>query len=169
MENYTEKPQRSQFLTILCILTFIGSGYGIISGITSLSIGPKMMSGVKAEQKRAMEEAKHKNQDIEDTTESRLARKMMGSAQEFMDPEKMKQSGMATIAANLLTFAGAFFMFRQSRKGFYLYVAGSIAGTAAPLIIFKGNMLATFSALFPGFVGIVFIVMYAFCLKEMEP
>ena len=169
MDNYTEKPQRSQFLTILCVLTFIGSGYGIISGITSLTIAPKMMAGVKAEQQKAMEEVKKESQDNEDSTKSRFAQKMMGSAQEFMDPAKMKQSGMAAIAANLLTFAGAFLMFRQSRKGFYLYVAGTVAAVAAPLFIYQGNTLAGFTALFPAFIGLVFIVMYAFCLKEMEP
>ncbi|MDA8886218.1 hypothetical protein N9I68_01420 [Bacteroidia bacterium] len=34
-ENTSTFPQRPTFLTVLCILTFIGSGYGIFQGITS--------------------------------------------------------------------------------------------------------------------------------------
>jgi ABC-type antimicrobial peptide transport system permease subunit len=168
MDNYTEKPKRSQFLTVLCILTFIGSGYGIISGITSLTLAPKMTAEIRTEQQKAMQEMKENDGGTKGSTESRFARKMMGNVKDFIDPEKMKQNGMATIAANLLTFAGAFLMFRQSRKGFYMYVAGTIASVAAPLLIFQGNMLAGITALFLAFIGLVFIVMYAFCLKDME-
>ena len=47
--------------------------------------------------------------------------------------------------------------------------AASLAAVATPIAIFgSGNFIAMLSAFIPGFFGLVFIVMYGFCLKEMK-
>jgi hypothetical protein len=68
-----------------------------------------------------------------------------------------------------MTLGGALLMWQRRRTGFYLYVVGILASVATPIAIFgSGNFIAMLGAFIPGFFGLVFIVMYGFCLKEMK-
>lgn len=156
------KPKRTTFLTVLCILTFLGSGYGIFSGIIAYKGAPKFASEAKAQMEKNRQQSKGKNTNPQ-------AQKWMNDSAVFFDAEKVKKNSIAGIACNLITFVGAFLMFRMNKTGFLVYVLGTIAGVAAPLFIFGNNSLAGFLAYIPGFFGLVFIIMYAFNLRDMKP
>ena len=86
----------------------------------------------------------------------------------FFESKKIKQNAVASMLCNVATFIGALLMFRMNRAGFWVYVLGTVAGVAAPLIIFGNNSLAGFLAYIPGFFGLAFIALYAFNLKDMK-
>jgi hypothetical protein len=159
--------QRSTFLTVLCVLTFLGSAFGIFQGITAFVSADKMVTEMNkniTEQEKATKEIEQKKND----PGSKFALKMIDSVK-GLTAEKLKQSSIASSLANVLTLLGALLMWRLNRKGFYLYVAGIIATVAAPFIIFgSGNIMAIFGSAIPAFFGVIFIAMYAFNLKDMK-
>jgi len=159
--------QRTTFLTVLCVLTFLGSAYGIFSGLTAFVTADKMvkeMSKNSAEQEKAKQELEQKKND----PGSKFAIKMMDSVK-GLTREKLKQSAIAGVVANVFTIVGALLMWRLNRKGFYLYIVGIITSVAAPFVIFgSGNIMAVIGSVIPAFFGVIFIAMYAFNLKDMK-
>ena len=100
---------------------------------------------------------------------SKFALKMMDGVKDMADENKIRQSGIIAIIANLLTVAGALLMWRLNRTGFYLYVAGIIAWVASPFIIYgTGSFIAMIGAAFAFFIGLLFIILYAMNLKDMR-
>ncbi|HMP92684.1 MAG TPA: hypothetical protein PKD90_07425, partial [Phnomibacter sp.] len=53
--------------------------------------------------------------------------------------------------------------------GFYLYVAGCLAEVGIPFAVLKVGFLLGISTAVGGFFSLIFIVLYAFCIKELRP
>ena len=155
------KPKRSTFLTVLCILSFLGSGYAIFSGIIAYTTADKFTN-------QARQQMKKSEQEIKQNPTNNFSNKMLKDVNVFFDAKKIQQNSIASIVCNLITLLGALLMFKMNRKGFVVYVLGTVAGVVLPLLIFGNNSLAGFLAYIPGFFGLVFIAMYAFQLKDMK-
>lgn len=104
--------KRPTFLTVLCILTFIGSGFGILSGLISFT-------GLN---------------DIEEAMNNARAQAADPVSQTIL--EEIDVAGMQKIQtwanilgllASVLCLAGALIMWRLKKFGFILYVAGHAA------------------------------------------
>jgi len=208
-ENFREK--RPVFLTVLCILTFIGSGWAVFSSITayntaedtvgvfseSLKKNKEMnragrdtlviesesdtfsmtedldgtnVSISEIDRKKAKEDSLDK-QDA-DTVEFRMdgvfGEKIKKNVMDMMSVEKLQNSAIGSFVAALFTLAGAFFMFRLRKTGFYLYILGIAIGIAVPFYIYAGNLLAIGMSAFSSFFGLIFIALYALNLKSMR-
>jgi hypothetical protein len=148
--------KRSTFLMVICILTFIGSGFGILGG---------MFTFVTAD---AVATMNTRFQDRVEPQESPgFLKSIFHSAAENSDPAKIKESALASLLSNLLTLTGAIMMFKLRKPGFYLYVFGILIYIIVP-VLFLGKFLGTISAVTDGFFGIAFIVMYGVNLKCMN-
>lgn len=156
------KPKRTTFITVLCVLTFLGSAYGILSGFLAYSKGPEITTKAKAnmEKQKNNPEARKMNPQEQ---------KMQEKFAVFLDAEKLQKNAIASIVANVITFLGGFLMFRMNRIGFWIYVVGTVTGVIAPIFIFGQDSLAGLFSFGTGFVGLIFIVMYAFNLRDMKP
>jgi 1,4-dihydroxy-2-naphthoate octaprenyltransferase len=170
MENYQSssqqvvtKPARPVFLTVLCILTFIGSGWAIVSGISSYLTADTTADIVQA----AMEDAKDKIDDAGGGS-SKMAEKMISGASEMVRPENLKKSAMFSIIAAVCTLGGAIFMFMLKKAGYWLYILGTAISIAGPLYIFGGNLISMLSTVLIGIVGIVFVILYGLNLKYLR-
>ena len=173
----TAKPSRPTFLTVLCILTFLGSGYAILSGSGSyFSAGKSAMAmkAASAELKAArdsmtkqLDSASSKKPEADIST---LIMQGMGDSLGNMASESvLKNKALVEIGGALLCFVGAVLMWLLRKQGFYLYVTGTLLGIAGPIAILGvGNLLATIGAAFWGFFGLIFIVLYAVNLKHMR-
>jgi hypothetical protein len=168
MENFpqvAEPKKRPDFLTVLCILTFLGSGLGIFNNLTKY-VNSDIISSVA---KEAIDMSKE-NIDSAGSTESgkKLADKLLSGASDLMNPAKLKQNYLLSMISNAITLLGAFLMFRLKKIGYWTYVAGIVVLVATPLIIFgAGNILSLGMTLGLGFVGILFIVLYSLNLKHL--
>jgi len=139
-----EGNKRPEFLTTICVLTFIGSGFGILAGIVSLFMSnPAIVE--------AMENV------------------MENSGQEM--PEMFSQTlehaaamGSINIVLSIMSLVGAIMMFKLNRTGFYLYALAQVA------MLFVAPMFLGFEAFSKW--GLIFtagfIVMYAVNLKHMN-
>lgn len=162
-------PVRSSFLTILCILTFISSGWTILTTAPMLS-GKNVFMKMQTQKMdpRIREERRQKLLKSNDK-ESRFALKMMDSADAFMDRSKMVKKGILDIVSCLLTITGAIFMWRMNRNGFYLYAAGILLWILAPVIVYgSSTFIAVLEAGIKFFIGLLFTILYAFNLKDMK-
>ena len=155
----TESPTvRSQFLTLLCILTFIGSTLSLFDAVVSLLQTNAVSETAHVQRKTTPEENRQlPKQYFEDRSS--------GDENIPTDPDLIRRLAIAQIPYALLTFAGALIMFRQRRVGFWLYVAGVVTGLVLPVV------LAGFGALntsFGVFFSMLFAGLYWLNLKEMH-
>ncbi|MBX2951756.1 MAG: hypothetical protein KF870_04585 [Leadbetterella sp.] len=151
---------RPTFLTVLCILTFIGSGWGIYSGISNYNMADTSYGLVNETFEKAQEEI-----DGQDGAEA--VGKLFQSIGESMSPEKIKNNGIATSITSIITLIGAILMWGLRKTGFYVYVVGAIAAIIAPITIFGGFAGAMASSA-AAFGGILFIILYALNLKHLR-
>lgn len=155
---------RPTFLTVLCVLTFIGSGYSIFNAISSYS-SADVAVGLTQD---VMDEAMDKIEDeAESEKEAALANKILGSVSEGMTVPNIKNSAIASGISSILTLIGAILMWSLNKKGFYLYVIGVAVGILAPMLIFGGILGAASSGVL-AFVGVLFSVLYGLNLKHMH-
>jgi len=149
---------RSQFLTLLCILTFLSCAWGLLDAIVSFVQTDAVSETVYVEQKRTEpNQEKQQKQYFEDRSSDDVP--LPGN------PEQIKSLAVAQFIYSLLTLVGAFLMFRLRRIGFWIYVAGIAVGLVLPVA------LAGFGALntsFGVFFSIIFAGLYWVSLKEMS-
>ncbi len=166
-QNTTFNP-RPTFLTVLCILSFLGSGWGIIDSITDY-VNAEQVGEATELIEESMDDAMDKldeNEDISDTQRDFVE----GMAQGFTEnitPENIRKSAIVTLISCLLTLAGALLMWKLNKNGFYLYIAGFLVMIIGLVSIFSGVMGAI-AAGGSGFIGVVMIVLYGVNLKHMN-
>lgn len=141
-----------QFLKVLCILTFIAVGLGLVSGLYSLVKAPYAL-----EEYETMMEMSGGSIPTEG---------FFGSIMEMGYQNALNALPLAitTIGANLFCLFGALMMWKLRKVGFYAYVCGQVIAIAVPSILmgFSGWMML--GAIFP----LAFIIMYAVNLKHMS-
>ena len=154
---------RPTFLTILCVLTFLGSAFGIYSAITNYTAAG-LASGVTQE---ALETAKDQiDEQAQDEESAEIVNKIMDSVSGDLSEEKIKNSALASGIANILTLIGAVLMWGLNKKGFFLYIAGTLVAIVAPLVIYDGFLGFIGSGMI-AFMGIIFCVLYFLNVKHM--
>jgi hypothetical protein len=141
--NVTTRPA---FLTVLCILTWVGSGLGLIGGLFGL-----MSSSV-------LDGADFGNSALNASIES----------------AKMIQ--YASLVCIVLCIIGSVMMWQMKKVGFFIYLVGELAPLALSFIVLgslasAGGAMGGFAAaagaiaaIFP----IAFVVMYAVNLKHLK-
>jgi hypothetical protein len=161
----TAPKRRPDFLLVLCILTFLGSGFGLLSACTNyISADVLTELGQDALNQSRQEAGKELSGG-----EKRLVEKVINNASALLDPVKLKQNYLFSFISNLLTMGGGILMFRLRKAGFWLYIAGTVVLVATPAIIFGvGNLLSLGMTMGSGIVGILFIVLYSLNLKHLS-
>src|SRR5674476_1399754 len=140
-----EVPTRSSFLTVLCVLTFIGSGWAILSSIWTFTTASK--SAVMISQTSHIQtDSTFKKDSIQIGNTHKTSKVFEGNIKAFISA--------------LLTLLGALLMWRLNRRGFYLYIAGVLVGILFPLILYGHNLIAIGISSFSSFFGLLFIALY---------
>jgi len=134
------KSQRPKLLTVLCILTFIGSGMNFFSNamIAAFYDAFTEIAGTFAEKFNLP------GMDI-----------IMESPPVFFLASAILYAG---------SFAGAFLMWRLRKTGFHIYTIAQILLIIAPMYFLKMSKPSFFDILFSG----IFVVLYSINLKTMH-
>ncbi|MES2139559.1 MAG: hypothetical protein V4511_07605 [Bacteroidota bacterium] len=150
--------KRPKFLTVLCILSFVGIGISLVSGILSYfsysalanaggllnSIGEGVKDGEKiGESMNALASA-------------------MG-----MDYGKWALVALIQALLNIPILVGVLMMWKQKKVGFYIYAPFEIIQPVMP-IIFGLGLVGGISAILSLIFAIVFVVLYVLNLKHMN-
>lgn len=148
--------KRPKFLTVLCILSFVGIGISLVSGIlnyftySALANAGNAFSGIAAESGAKIGDA-------------------MNSLAGALGVDYGKWALVYLIQAllNLPILFGVIMMWKQKKLGFYIYAPFEVIQPALPLIMGLG-LLGGISAILGLVFSVVFIVMYGLNLKYMN-
>lgn len=157
---------RPLFLKVLCILTFIGSGYGIINSAVTFFKADEIANIVKQVKTQMNDDLKRKNERNPDKVN--FLNKIMANASSMSSPENLRKTSIGNCITSLLGLLGALLMWNLRRVGFYIYTLGTLISIILPFYMFGSNFLTNISAGFLGFIGILFVIFYAMNLKSMK-
>lgn len=164
LSEYERPAARPVFITVLCILTFIGSGWGLVSESIKYFTADSQAAAISLTKEKVNKDLQ-KNKNHNERAE--FTRKMMNSLK--TTPENIKTGAVSNVAAALLCLTGAFMMWNLKKPGFYLYVAGTLVGIISPFVIFGGsNLVSILSSAVIGFIGLIFVILYGVNLKYMK-
>jgi hypothetical protein len=148
-----ETPKRPQFLTVLCILTFIGcaiSFFSAIWGYYSIQASSAALESMGALQ--------------EDTYG------MVSGVQETMlkAVENAVPNLIIGLVCSLLCLYGALQMWKLKKIGFFIYCFGEITPAISGFLLGAGGLIGSSAAILGLLLAIVWIVLYAVNLKHMN-
>lgn len=145
------------FLKVLCILTFVGAGLGVIFGLINLVQAPFALEKFQA------------TQDLMGGMEGMPGGGFMSSMMDgaYQAALHALPLAIASLSANLLCLFGALMMWKRKKIGFFSYLGGQLVGVVVPIVLvgFSGMFggIMAFAALFP----LIFIIMYALNFKHL--
>ncbi|MGV6861518.1 MAG: hypothetical protein ACWA41_07085 [Putridiphycobacter sp.] len=152
------KEKRGTFLLVLCILSWISSGFWTINYLSTLA------SGKKGVQDQILE-----IEDQLDSVDSELMYSILESGlfQANITLESFYASQLSLFIIYAIGILSVFLMFKLKRNGFGLY---ALYGILAPIIyfyFFKSLPESTSTLVFSLSISAVFIIMYYTNLKRM--
>lgn len=170
-EFEAEPEKRPSFLMWLCILTFIGSGWAIVSSIWSYTSAGKTAAGMISVNHTGADSALQKDTARLETSTPRsaLERKIKASFSKILNKDNIRKAAIGSFISALLTLLGALLMWNLRRPGFYIYILGVVFGMMVPFYLFGNDVIAVGVSSFGSFFGLVFIALYALNLKSMRP
>lgn len=146
---------RPTFLSVLCILSFIGNGLGIIQGLFLW-----MMSGFYARLFSGLSKSLNTGQN-----EMNIVEKVLNG---------LSWWAISIIVGSLVCLAGAILMWKLKKSGYFLYIFGQLLPLLGVLFFFLGSIpgpsnggsmiFVLFSSIFP----IAFIVMFGLNQKHLN-
>lgn len=160
-ETQSAQPRRPAFLTVICILTFIGSGWGVVSGVMKLFTANLMNSNMQIDTYSSM------MGDVEDNS---LATQMLQSTMETFQTTAIHAKEIATmnLVLSLMSLLGAILMFNQRRLGFYFYAVAQVLMLFVIPYFAGFSMMTVIGTVGSGFITLIFIILYAVNLKHMH-
>ena len=173
--NYNDEEEilikRPTLLTVLCILTFIGSSYAILGSVYAY----KQAHVLSASIHNAMEKNKVDSLNMKDSANNLNKRSESGKMRGFMkgmekvyDENNMRTKAIGDIIAALFTLGGAILMWRRQRAGYFIYILGILIGIAIPFYLYGNNLMAVGISSFGSFFGLIFIALYALNLSYFK-
>lgn len=160
------KPERPTFLTVLCILTFVVSGYFFVQSLIGIFVNSSMDMTSFNEVTEQLYESMEEMEGEQRVFMQRLIDGMQITVNAVI--ENAVSLGIFEMITSLLGILGAVLMFRLNKKGYYLYIIAKIIGVVAPLAIIGVNILTISLYGFIAIIGILFIVLYGVNLKYMR-
>ena len=150
----SSKNELPMFLNVLTILTFIGSGFGVIGSIYNFA---------------TIEQQKESIQMLEELV-AMDNNPFMGA--DMLESMKVMYENIYLIQGTALLVAigcliGAFMMRKLQKNGFYIYTAACVIGVAVPLAVIGFGMMGMMIVLGSVF-SIAFIIMYGVNYKYMH-
>ncbi len=150
---------RPSLLTVLCVLSFIGSvwtiataGYiyytadrtaGLISGTEQPKSATDSMAIAAGRLKK-----------------SAFGKKFYTNIVSKFDSRAIRFSAAGNMLSGIITLLGAWLMWKGRKAGYYIYIAGTGVLLLAPFIVYGPTLLAGGIAVSGAFIGLVFIALY---------
>lgn len=165
-------PKRPSFLTVLCILSFIGCALGLATGVwgyfsNKTAAASGLGDQVNERLDSAMDDAMT-NGEMTDQ-ERQMAESITNALGGGINFDNAATASLVGGLMCIVCFIGVFMMWNLKKTGFFIYLIGQVVSIAAPFIwssglgIF-GSMFSMIGAIFP----IIFVILYALNLKHMR-
>jgi len=162
----SEKQERPAFLTVLCVLTWIMSGYIILTVPFNYFFSTDVSaSTLQTTINDAM------SQMAEDSPEAaEMMEGFMMAASETISKAIDNAGWIAgtDLLVAILSAIGAFLMFKLRKTGFWIYVLAKVLGLISILAFLGVNILTMGVVSIAGFVGLIMVIMYGINRKHMS-
>ncbi|MBN2595832.1 MAG: hypothetical protein JXR82_03500 [Marinifilaceae bacterium] len=160
MEIVDSNPkQRPGLLTTLCILTFIGSGFGILNNIFGMIMSPL---------KNLLDPELFET--ALDNVHDDFARKFVEQALEIGQKalQHIFEISLTQFILYVASLTGAILMFQLKKTGFYIYSAAQVLLLFVAPVFIGFNLFVNIGILFGSIFTILFIALYAINLNKMN-
>jgi len=151
--------KRSTFLSVLCILSFLGSGFSLFNNIMGMIVSPIFNFFNPSIFQEALSNVKEP-----------IAREFVGKA--FEIAQHAMDHAFEIACTNSILYAcsllGAILMFKLKKSGFYLYIFAQIAILFVPALFIGFNIITNMGILMGSFMTIVFIILYSINYKHLQ-
>jgi hypothetical protein len=155
----TNPKQRPGLLTAICILTFIGSGFGVLNNIFGMIMSPI---------KNFLDPDIFEN--VLDNVHDEYARKFIEQALEIAQKalEHIFEISLAQFVLYAASLTGAILMFQLKKTGFYIYSTAQVLLLFVTPAFIGFNLFVNVGMMFGSVFTILFIALYAINLKKMN-
>ncbi len=155
--------ERPTFLTVLCIITFVVSGFFLLYSIFSAITYDENVV------RQSMEIQISEIEESPELSENPMAKKIadgliVTSEEEIANHTLLTLIGFISLILSLL---GAYFMYNLKKIGFHLYTLSKIIALV-PLLIYTVSLVVGIGYFAIGFFSLAFIIMYSRNLKYMS-
>jgi hypothetical protein len=164
MENQAGNSTRPTFLTVLCIISFVGLGFSILNNISSLllsSTGSWLYSMMQNNLEMALQETSKS-----DPGSALLLEHIFDAILRLFEVLPLFSS--LILACTVVALLGVFFMWNLNKVGFYLYTGAKVVMIFIPILLLGYNFLSVMLALWAFFGAAVFVTLYGLNLKVMK-
>jgi len=154
--DVTITPKRPTFITVLCILSFVGIAFSLIGNIMNYFTYSAMAAGNDAFSNLGGADSAQMNEAMNAMTS------MLG-----IDYGKLALSAIITASLNIPLLIGVIMMWKLKKTGFYIYAVFEIIQAIMPLCLglgLAGGIMTVVSLIF----GILFVILYGVNLKHMS-
>jgi hypothetical protein len=147
--------KRPEFLSVLCILSYVGIGIAVMGALVNIMINASGKSMMFLQQNNS------------------LFGKIIDNQDEYIRMQHV--TGIVGIIAALVCLAGVIMMWKLMKTGYFIYIIGEIAPPVVAISLYGhsgfGDMFASLYmlGLVIGFIfPIAFIIMYGVNLKHLK-
>ena len=161
--NSTEQPKRPVFLTVLCVLSFIGTGGMLISGLMGFISGP--LSNEELE--KSFSTLNSFSTMFGSTEEIQLVLEKTIEKQRIINSSFYLNSLINTVVY-ALGLVGVIFMWKQRKLGFHLYVIYSLLAMTAVYVIVPISLVLQAEIIQSAIFSTIWIGLYAINLKHLN-
>jgi hypothetical protein len=159
------QPKRPQFLTVLCILTFISTGMDILSGFPKLFGGPmsaEQMEDQKLELAKSIDQLRELNMESMAVMIEKLERMLDGLNAQFY------ASTSVALVVLMAGLSAAILMWMGRKIGFHVYIAYSLISAMQVYLFVTPSDIPSIVVILNLLVSGLFIFMYSRNLKWLH-
>jgi hypothetical protein len=164
METQSLKNERPGFLTVMCIISFVGLGLSILNNIKLFifgELGSNFYAVIQTHFEESINQVHASNPGIAPFLE-----KIFESVLKLVDLAPLLAT--ISIVASVIALAGVILMWKLIKSGFYIYSAIKILLVFIPMTLIGINFVSILLALGSIFTAAIFITLYALNLKALK-
>lgn len=171
-EGYTDMEQQEEqkrkrpvLLTVLCILSFVVVGFGLLGVLFSLIGGQPTADEIDAAYNQIVQMAS----EMRDKQLTTIADMLEQGAELTVYQQHRYWSVLGMNALTMFTgFAGVLLMFRGKKLGFHLYIIYNLLSVGGTFLIVPSHMVPMASVIMNLVISGLFIFLYSLNLKWMN-
>ncbi len=163
MEIQQNQKMRPTLLTVIGILSFIGLGYRILTGLINAALGPVASSFALF-----LSDIFENEVDLSAVPES-----LHGIIESIFDAvlgllDNISGIYLTIVLLSVIALLGVIMMWQLRKSGFYVYAAARSLIAFVPFIFIGYNMVSLIWFISSILFGILFIILYGLNLREMS-
>ncbi len=160
METISVHPKtRPVLLTVLCVLTFIGSGFGVFGNLMAVFITP-FLDFINPS---IFDEA---FSQLRNTPADQFAKQALDMALVVID--NYLAITLSKFLMYGLSLVGAIMMFQMKKIGFYLYIAAQVGFLIIGPVFLGWNLFVSMAMFISAFFSALFIALYGINFKHLN-